>query len=194
MLTVFRPKRFSTCPLCILIFNIVLLCGTPTLSETLLVLRSYSVEQLNIFCVTFHLIISLVRLKILSLMMTFELQDVLFFIKSFKEPSTSFDIRNFIQFSSSRTRSATYLKMKYPFSTLISVKNFYFNRLPRLWNSLPPIDLDQPLLSIKKSLRTYFWNAFTSKFNVDSPCTYHLVCPCSKCALLPVPHNFHSTM
>ena len=108
-----------------------------------------------------------------------------FFIKSFKEPSTSFDIRNFIQFSSSRTRSATYLKMKYPFSTLMSVKNFYFNRLPRLWNSLPPIDLDQPLLSIKKSLRTYFWNAFTSKFNVDSPCTYHLVCPCSKCALLP---------
>ena len=136
----------------------------------------------------------LIRLKFLPLMMTFELQDVLFFIKSFKEPSTSFDIRNFIQFSSSRTRSATYLKMKYPFSTLISVKNFYFNRLPRLWNSLPPIDLDQPLLSIKKSLRTYFWNAFTSKFNVDSPCTYHLVCPCSKCALLPVPHNFHSTM
>ena len=103
----------------------------------------------------------LIRLKILPLMMTFELQDVLFFIKSFKEPSTSFDIRNF---------------------------------LPHVQDRLPSIDLDQPLLSIKKSLRTYFWNAFTSKFNVDSPCTYHLVCPCSKCALLPVPHNFHSTM
>ena len=83
--------------LCVLIFNIILLCGTPTLSGTLLVLRSYSVEQLNIFCVTSSDYKSrLIRLKILPLMMTFELQDVLFFIKSFKEPSASFDIRNFI--------------------------------------------------------------------------------------------------
>ena len=94
----------------------------------------------------------LIRLKLLPLMMTFELQDV-FFIKSFKEPSTSFDIRNFIQFSSSRTRSATYLKMKY-LSKLNSV--FYFNRLPQLWNSLPPINLDQPLSFIKKITQNVF--------------------------------------
>ena len=30
--------------------------------------------------------------------------------------------------------------------------NFYFNRLPRLWNSLPPIDLIKSLSSIKTTI------------------------------------------
>ena len=53
--------------------------------------------------------------------------------------------------------------MKYPLSKLNSVKNVYFNRLP-----LEFIASNQPLSFIKKSLRTYFWNTFTHKFNVES--------------------------
>ena len=37
--------------------------------------------------------------------------------------------------------------------------NFYFNRLPRVWNCLPPIDLHQSLSTIKYMYTiTYIWN------------------------------------
>ena len=123
----------------------------------------------------------LASLHLLPLMMQLELNDIMFFIKSLKAPTSSFNILNFVQFCSSATRSSTHLKLKQPFCKKNSVRHFYFNRLPRLWNSLPPIDINQSLHYNKSTLRSHFWNHFLTYFNPDNPCTYHRMCPCAKC-------------
>ena len=79
------------------------------------------------------------------------------------------------------TRSTTHLKLKHSLSKSFSAGHFYFNRLPRLWNSLPPLDLDQSLQSLKKYLWTFLWSQFELKFKSDIPCSFHLSCPCPKC-------------
>ena len=81
------------------------------------------------------------QLNLLPLSMTFELNDVIFFLRSVRSPSSSFDILNYIHFSvSSCTRSSSKNKLQHSFAPSASSSNFYFNRLPRLWNSLPSID------------------------------------------------------
>ena len=75
-----------------------------------------------------------------------------------------------------------YLKLKRPISRANSIRHFFFKRLPRLWNSLPTIDLSWSTTTIKHKLSQYFWNHFTVHFNPDNPCTYHHLCPCSRCA------------
>ena len=47
----------------------------------------------------------LLNLKLLPLMNIFELQDILFAIKSLKSPNNQFNINNYISFNSSTTRS-----------------------------------------------------------------------------------------
>jgi len=39
-------------------------------------------------------------------------------------------------------------------------RHFYFNHLPRLWNALPPINLDLPINIIKKQVKLFLWNYF----------------------------------
>ena len=84
----------------------------------------------------------LVAIHLLPLMFQLELKDLMFFIKSLKHPSVHFNIKVFISFSESNTRSSTYNKLIHTKSPTNSSRRLYFNRLPRLWNSLPPIDLD----------------------------------------------------
>jgi len=80
----------------------------------------------------------------------FNLYDILFFIKSIQNPSGSFDIMNYVNF--------------YQYSILSTNKqsNFYFNRLPRLYNALPVLDLNQLFTTIKSYLKQFFWNHFKS--------------------------------
>ena len=82
----------------------------------------------------------LIKLNLFPLMMQFEMNDIIFFVKNLRDPSQSFNVMDFIEFCSSSTRSSTFLKLKQCMSKLNSVKHFYFNRLPRLWNSLPSMD------------------------------------------------------
>ena len=63
---------------------------------------------------------------------------------------------------------------------IIMSSNFYFNRLPRLWNSLPPIDLTLSSSTIKSKIIKYFWHHFNSHFRSDNPCSFHFFCPCAK--------------
>ena len=63
-------------------------------------------------------------------------------------PHRDFDLRNFVTFSSHGTRSSSQIKLTHKQARL-NVSWYYFNRLPRLWNSLPPIDLELSLESIK---------------------------------------------
>ena len=137
----------------------------------------------------------LLNLQLLPLMMILEINDILFFVKSLKEPTDHFDISRFVTFCSGCTRLASNLKLKHGLvTTNNSTRNFYFNRLPRLWNSLPLIDISQSLSTIKMKLYKHFWNHFTANFDPDNLCSYHYLCPCTNCSSLPVSYNFNTSL
>ena len=128
----------------------------------------------------------LLRLKLLPLMYIYDLSDILFFfIKSVKFPSETF---KFVEFISGPTRSAGY-KLRHMIAFKNSVMNSYFYRIPRLWNSLPLLDLSQTLQTIKFKLKNYFWNHFVNNFYSNNLCTFYFRCPCSKCLNIPAPTN-----
>ena len=74
----------------------------------------------------------LVNLNLLPLMMAFEINDIIFFIKCLKHPSEYFDIFNYVTFCSSHTWSSTHFKLRHSLAKKNSVRHFYFNRIPRL--------------------------------------------------------------
>ena len=85
----------------------------------------------------------LVSLNLLPFMMIFEINDIIFFIKCLKQPSKRFNILSFVYFCPSQTWSSAYFKLRHSLSRKNYTRHFYFNRLPRLWNSLPYIDIQQ---------------------------------------------------
>ena len=131
----------------------------------------------------------LISLHLLPLMMEYELSDILFFLKSLKTRTAHFDITEYVSFTSNCTRSMDSSKLQHRYARSHHLSHFYFVRLPRLWNSLPPINLDLPIYLILRSLRESFWSHFLLHFNPDLPCTFHYLCPCAKCSHSPsVPH------
>ena len=90
----------------------------------------------------------------LPLIYYYDLSDILFFIKSIKFPSSHFNINKFVHFCEQSTRSSTSNKIKHVYSSTNKHKNNYFNRLPRIYNALPAIDLDLPMNTIKFALKS----------------------------------------
>ena len=129
----------------------------------------------------------LIHLSLLPLMHIYELNDIMFFIKSLKRPTNSFKITNYVSFSSSSTRSSINCKLVHKRSRLNTNRHFYFNRLPRLWNTLPPINLSHSISTIKSMLLKHMWSHFLNHFNPDIPCSFHCVCPCNRCNCTPHP-------
>ena len=84
------------------------------------------------------------QIGILPLMYIYGLADILFFIKSIKHPTDKFDILDNVNFTTGTTRSAG-TKLYPKTACTYPIMNSYFYRLPRLWNSLPIIDLSQSL-------------------------------------------------
>lgn len=123
------------------------------------------------------------RLKLLPLMHWYELQDIMFLVKTIKNPPDNFNVYDHLSFSSSTTRAASLHHMKAKFCRLSVTRHFYFNRVTRLWNSLPKINLSLSETSIRKHVRDHLWNHFTQFFNPSNACTFHTVCPCSNCHL-----------
>ena len=132
------------------------------------------------------------KLELLPLMYTFDLFDIVFILKSSKYPSPSFDIKSFISFNTNRTRSNTYGKLTHKMSSNNIERNFFFFRIPWLWNTLPPIDLSLSVATNKAKITEFLWSHFMSHFKSDNPYTYQLVCPCSKCAYNRPSPNFNS--
>ena len=102
----------------------------------------------------------LTQLNLFPLMYQYKLNDLLFFIKSYKAPSAHFDIRQFVQFKSSSTRSSSAGKLVHQTSSTNTNRHFYFCRISRLWNALPQIDINLPLTTIKNLLTRYFGATF----------------------------------
>jgi len=84
------------------------------------------------------------RLQLLQLMYA-QINDILLFIKSYKHPSLCFNISEFVQFSTCNTRFGSSQKMIHHKCSSNMAQNFYFHRLPRLWNFFPKIDLSLPI-------------------------------------------------
>ena len=120
--------------------------------------------------------------------------DCVIDVKCIKKPSNYFNISDFITFSTSNTRSSTYLKLKHSKSKNNTLGQFYFNRIPRLWNSLPCIDLDLSIPTIRAKLRHLIWNHFISTFDPNNICTYHYLCPCHSCSVLPISLDFNQSI
>ena len=133
----------------------------------------------------------LIHLNMLPLMMQYEIADIMFLIKSMNNTSDRFNIKNFISFCISVTRSSSYLKLRHTVSKRNIQSHFYFNRIPRLWNSLPLLDISLSTTTIRAKLRKYLWNHFLTNFDPNNICTYHYVCPCLHCSKLPIQSQFH---
>ena len=127
----------------------------------------------------------LLKLNLLPIMYTFELADIVFAIKSLKAPSSNFDISKFLSFTVGNTRSAAQRKLKHVTVPNNKVRHFYFNRLPRLWNALPPVDLSLSVSTNRLMIYKFLWSHTESNFKSDDPCSYHFVCPCNKCTDIP---------
>ena len=125
----------------------------------------------------------LANLDLLPLMYFYELQDLLFFIKCLLDPDDTMNIHTFVSFSGSSCSSRS-CKLSYNLCHTSTYRHFYFNRLVRLWNSIPAdiIDLSSSFAQIKKALTSFFWNHFTTHFNPANLCSFHVVCPCVNCS------------
>ena len=53
-----------------------------------------------------------------------------------------------------------------------SSHHFYFCTLPKLWNSLPLINLNLFLPAIKKQLTQFLWNYFLDAFDTNDTCMH----------------------
>ena len=132
----------------------------------------------------------LISLHLFPLMYTYELLDILFLVKNLQYPDPSFPISEFVSFSSSSTRAGHSLKLIHQSSHTHLSNHSYFKRIIRLWNTLPPIDLGLSLSTIKTHLKKFMWSHFLDNFNPDIPCTFHFLCPCTKCTKLYRPPIF----
>ena len=100
-----------------------------------------------------------------------------------KFPTSYFDISKYIRFSNYSTRATSVLKLNYSNSPTSSTYPYsFFNRIIRLWNTAPVIDLSLSIDTIKRHLTNFFWVKFTVNFKSDCPCSFHLVCPCYRCS------------
>ena len=125
----------------------------------------------------------LTTLGLLPLSLWLELQDVLFMVKCLQTQTSGFNILEYVSFSTNATRAAANNKLAYKLNRTSVSHHFYFNRIVRLWNSLPNIDLSRPFTAIKSQLTQYFTAHFTNKFDQYSLCSYNVCCPCSNCHL-----------
>ena len=133
----------------------------------------------------------LVTLQILPLMMVFEMMDIQFFVSCLKHPSSHFNILQYVTFTTSSTRSSGCGKLEHYLPKTNKERHFYFHRLPRLWNSIPVVNIQDSLKSIKRKLFLFLWSHFSRHFNPDIPCSYHFVCPWSSCYGKPVCMNYN---
>ena len=113
----------------------------------------------------------LIQLGMLPLMYIYEIADILFFIKSLRNPTDKFNILNYVNFTTGSTRSSG-TKLYHKTAHTNAVLNSYFFRLPRLWNLLPTIDLSLLLAVIKLKLKKFFCTNFLNKNFDNISCSF----------------------
>ena len=115
----------------------------------------------------------------------------LFFVNSIKNPSRNFNILHYLHITKGNTRSSSNSKLVQSSTPTNTGSHFYFIRFPRLWNSLPPLDLTLSVNTLKNTIINFFWSNISANSDSSNPCSYHYFCPCSKCPSTPSPPIFH---
>ncbi len=132
-------------------------------------------------------------LNVLPLMQFFEIADIMFMVNSLKNQSHRFNINKYVSIQNSNTRSSDKITLKHIRCGTYKEQHFYFNRIPRLWNKLPPLNLSLSTKSIKTKLYEIFWSHFQLHFDPNNSCTFHYLCSlCSSCSKLPLSHSLFS--
>ena len=101
----------------------------------------------------------LLSLGLLPLMHWLEIQDLLFLVRCFRDPTDNFDITSYVSFSTASTRSCDSHNLHHKCSRTSTTCHFYFNRIVRLWNSFPPISYSI-ILNYKVFYLQFFPGAF----------------------------------
>ena len=138
----------------------------------------------------------LLKLKLLPLKYFFELQDIMFVVKSLKFPTNNFNIRDYISFGTTIKRLSSGHKLLHIHHTSNMNRHFTFSSIVyHIFgiNSFPIIDLTLSLSTIKTKLTDYLWSYFIQNLDINDHCTLHYLCPCSKCYFLP-PYIDHTTL
>ena len=98
----------------------------------------------------------LISLNLLPIMYIFEINDLIFFVKlllnkNHVTTSVFIIMLTFVLVQPDQVHFINSLTLSHYHSS----SHFYFNRIPRLWNSLPTsvIDLDQSLYTIRQSIK-----------------------------------------
>ena len=120
-------------------------------------------------------------LHLLPFMHWLEFVDVIFLIKCLKNPQDNSDMCSFVTFVKSCTRVSTTMKLQHKHCHLSTTRHFYFDRIVLLWNAMPPVDISQPSLTIRRQVLSFLWDHFKTVFNDDIPCTFYIVCTCANC-------------
>ena len=127
----------------------------------------------------------LIQLKLLPLMHFFELSDIMFLVNSLKDPSDRFNILEYIQMKDLNTPLSDKPSLKHFRCSSNQSLHFYFNRLPRLWNKLPAVDLFESSNTIKCKIGKALWSHSIDNFDSGNVCTFHFLCLCFRCSTTP---------
>ena len=103
----------------------------------------------------------------------YEMLNVMFFVQCLKFPDDGFNILDHITFFDMPTRSGSKAKLIFHCTSSNRSRHFYFNRIARLWNALPTIDISLSLPTIKIRLKHFFWSHFQNHFDPDDSCSFH---------------------
>ena len=91
-----------------------------------------------------------------------ELNDVMYLVNTLKNPSDNVSVFQYVSFCKSSTHSSTQHNLQHNFNRTSKSHHFYFNRIVRIWNKLPFIDLSYSIPHIKQQLLRYLWDHFFS--------------------------------
>ena len=106
--------------------------------------------------------------------MWFEIADIAFFIY-IKQLIPLLRIQHqLLCLSSSYMRSFTHINLKYIRSRTNNIDHLYHNHQLKLWNLIPPQNLDFSPAALHQQVLDLFWLHFISNFQSDSPCSFYL--------------------
>ena len=89
----------------------------------------------------------LISVKLLPVSLWLEAQDIIFQVQLMVDPPSDFCLEEYILYISSSTRASSLHRIQWthPLTPCSKVtKLSCFNRVVRVWNSLPPVDTDHP--------------------------------------------------
>ena len=122
----------------------------------------------------FHLL----SLQLLPLMMLYELNDILFFVKSFKEPNVAFNVHTYFTLSSNRTRSTSHHKLVHKLARSNVTKDSSIDSL--VCGMLSPLSTSIPLSHQLNSILSYSFGIILSAtliLTIHALCIFFVLVP-----------------